>query len=206
MADDRYTGHGRGASAEPGHADELSADLSRRFFDRLRVFAARRLRDAAAAEDLAQEALRLTLEALRAGRIENPRALPAFLFQTARNACMHARRSKGREARALQRLPAAGAGGVSPLAEDPLVALVREERRRAARSALATLGESDRELLRLFYEEGLDAKEVSRRLGTTPEAVRVRKHRALSRFGQALGEEAPGGAETIGTDREQIHG
>src|SRR5262249_15834643 len=50
--------------------DELASELTAQFWDRLRFFAMRRLRDAALAEDVAQETLRRTLEALRGGRIE----------------------------------------------------------------------------------------------------------------------------------------
>jgi len=65
--------------------DAMAAELSLRFRDRLRFFAARRLRDKNLAEDVAQETLRRALEALRAGRVENLAALPSFLFETARH-------------------------------------------------------------------------------------------------------------------------
>src|SRR6516162_596478 len=67
-----------GRTGEPD-PDQQLADLALRFSERLTLFAARRLRDRNAAEDVAQEALRRTLEALRAGRIENELALPGFL-------------------------------------------------------------------------------------------------------------------------------
>src|SRR5438128_418031 len=63
--------------AEPAQAagssdpDAMAAELSLRFHDRLRFFAARRLRDKNLAEDVAQETLRRALEALRARRVDN---------------------------------------------------------------------------------------------------------------------------------------
>jgi RNA polymerase sigma-70 factor (ECF subfamily) len=184
-------------AASPGtpEPDALLADLAARFRERLRLFAARRVQDAAAAEDVAQEALRRTLEALRAGRIGDPERLPGFVFETARNICMHHGRGKGREARALARL-----GPEASPVEDPLQALVSEERRQAVRKALLALGPDDRDLLKLMYADGLDAAEAGRLLGISPEAVRVRKHRALRRLAEVLRAAGndPGAA---GTDR-----
>jgi RNA polymerase sigma-70 factor (ECF subfamily) len=169
------------ASVGTPEADGLAAELAERFRGRLRLFAARRIHDPAAAEDVAQEAMRRTLEALRDGRITDPARLPGFVFETARHICMHHGRGRGREARALARM---GPGGAS--AEDPLQALITRERQEAVRHALQRLGADDRDLLKLMYGEGLDAAEAGRRLEVSPEAVRVRKHRALRRLAGAL--------------------
>jgi RNA polymerase sigma-70 factor (ECF subfamily) len=162
-------------------ADGLASELAERFRERLRLFAARRVRDVAAAEDVAQEALRRTLEALRAGRIPDLERLPGFVFETARNICMHHGRGRGREARALARI-----GPEGPVPEDPLRALISRERREAVSRALQRLPPDDRALLAAMYVEGLDAAEAAARLGISREAVRVRKHRALRRLAEAL--------------------
>ncbi len=164
--------------------DDVVADLTARFWERLRLFAARRLRDAALAEDVAQETLRRALEALRQGRVENPEALPAFLFQTARHVCMQRARSMGREARAMQRMGAEDETSGDP---DPLVALISRERGEAVRAALSRLDDEDRDLLTMSYGLALDSDEIARRLGITAGAVRVRKHRALARLTAILG-------------------
>jgi RNA polymerase sigma-70 factor (ECF subfamily) len=186
LGNDRY-----GKTPEPGSGrneldpEALTAQLSDRFRDRLRFFAARRLRDRDAAEDVAQEVLRRTLEALRAGRIENLDALPAFLFQTARNVCMQWGRSEGRKDRAFHRFES------SQSEEDPgegaLSSLITEERREEVREAFAHLGPGDREVLRLSYVESLGADEIAARLNLTSGAVRVRRHRALNRLAEILG-------------------
>jgi len=167
-------------------ASRAAAELAFRFAERLRLFALRRLRDASAAEDVAQETLRRVTDALYARRIEHPEAIPAFVFQTARHVCLEHQRAAGRESRALLRL-GAGASEAS-LAPDALAQIIREERRVAVRQALAGLDESDRHLLRLAYYEQLDAPDIARRLGTTPGALRVRKHRALRRLAALLHE------------------
>jgi DNA-directed RNA polymerase specialized sigma24 family protein len=67
---------------------------------------------------------------------------------------------------------------------------------------MGRLDNNDRELLRLLFHEGLESAEVARRLDINRGALRVRKHRALSRLGTLLGESesrnAAGGAGTTG--------
>lgn len=174
---------------------DLEAQIAEDYWDRLRLFAMRRLGDAAAAEDVAQEAVRRVVEAVRAGRVENMAALPAFVFRTASNICLHHRRSAGREARAVTRL----VGESDAPSGDPeaLATLINAERCAAVRRALDRLAPGDRELLRLAYYERLDAARIAVVLGIAPPAVRVRKHRALQRLAEALGEFDGTDAETV---------
>lgn len=171
------------AHSQPA-AEALERNLAQQFWERLRVFGARRLGDAALAEDLAQEVLRRVTEALRAGRVENLDALPAFVFQTATHLCLHHYRSRGREERALARLAGMDPGTPGP---GPLDALVSEEARRVVRTALEELNPDDRDLLRRIYFDDEPSPETARRLQVTPGALRVRKHRALERLAELLG-------------------
>ncbi|MET7400523.1 sigma-70 family RNA polymerase sigma factor [Dactylosporangium sp. NPDC005572] len=57
--------------------------------------------------------------------------------------------------------------------------------------AFDALPEADRELLRLVAWEGLTTDELAVALDCTPNAVRIRLHRARQRFGAALGEPIP---------------
>jgi RNA polymerase sigma-70 factor (ECF subfamily) len=166
--------------------DELASELTAQFWDRLRFFAMRRLRDAALAEDVAQETLRRTLEALRGGRIEKMESLPSFLFETARYVCMNKTRSSGREAKAFQRVTAAGEEDSSTSA-DPLAELIADQRCEEVRRGLARLDEADRQVLVLSYDEALGAEEIGQRLGVTAGAIRVRRHRALARLAEIMG-------------------
>ena len=201
MSDERYPGSRaqpnppRAGAVLPEDADALAGDLAERFTLPLRLFALRRLRDVAAAEDTVQEALREVLKVLRAGRLANAEALPGFVFQTAKNLCMHHGRSAGRRDRAMLEFSRLS----RPDAEDPLLALVRDERRAEVRDALARLEKDDRDLLGLSFEDGLDAVEIGRRLGVASGTVRVRKHRALQRLGALLGEPASNETEGAGT-------
>ncbi len=159
------------------------ADLVSRFRERLRLFALRRLRDSAAAEDVAQETLRRVVEACRARRLENPSALPGFVFQTANHICLQRFRSSSREGRALLRL---GGEGPQNQDSDPLASLIGGERRAAVRKALGQLSTEDRDLLRMVYYEEMDSGTLAQRLGVTTGALRVRKHRVLARLAALL--------------------
>jgi RNA polymerase sigma-70 factor (ECF subfamily) len=169
-----------------GSADEIAVELTDRFWKRLCIFAARRLRDRFAAEDVAQETLRRVLEALREHRVEKLEALPAFIFQTARNVCMHYGRSARREEGALVRFRG-GMQAQSGDESDPLVALVGEARREQVRAALEQMPDDDRDLLRILYVDGLKSADIARRMGVDPGTLRVRKHRALKRLSEILG-------------------
>jgi RNA polymerase sigma-70 factor (ECF subfamily) len=182
--------HGPRYSADP--VEPVSdAELARQFWPRVRALAARRLGDAAAAEDVAQETIRRVMLALREGRVQNLAALPAFVLQTARNLCALRHRSAGREDRALHRF------GAEPraAAPDPLASLIAEERRTAVRRALERLTTTDRDLIRLVYYEGIEGADLARRLAVTPGALRARKHRALGRLAELLEAERPAGRE-----------
>jgi RNA polymerase sigma-70 factor (ECF subfamily) len=152
-------------------------DLALRFTQRLRFYAAKRLGDLAAAEDVAQETLRIVVEAVRANRIRNQDALPGFVFQTARNICFHWIRSTSREKSAFARLERQPHDETA--AADALTTLISAERARVVRAALKGLDADDQRLLSMFYYEDLNADEISAVIGITTAAVRVRKHRAL---------------------------
>jgi RNA polymerase sigma-70 factor, ECF subfamily len=172
-------------------------ELALRFTERLRFFAARRLNDAVAAEDVAQETLRLVLDAIRAGRVDNIEALPGFVFQTARNLCMHWVRSAVREKSAFARFERESVD----VSENPdaLANLISAERALAVKHAIDRLTTEDRRLLTMIYYDGLDSGEIAGRLGINASAVRVRKHRALQRLAAELGESAGNESATAGT-------
>ncbi len=190
MGEGRYGAPPPGA---PGPTTAAKPDIAEleQFRESLRLFAARRLGDPAEAEDVVQEVLRRALEALRAGRVQNPAVLPAFLFQTARYVCMHRGRSAGRERRALQRFGSPQGGG----AESPLTALISAERRSSVRQALGQLDSDERRLLEMTYRDELDSEEIGRQLGLTAGAVRVRRHRAIRRLAELLGVTKPADRE-----------
>jgi RNA polymerase sigma-70 factor (ECF subfamily) len=77
-----------------------------------------------------------------------------------------------------QRLVSSGTGPVS--------GLVRQELRQRVQSALARLGERDREVLVLRYLEGMTTREVAATLGVSEGAVKMRQLRALDELRRLL--------------------
>jgi RNA polymerase sigma-70 factor (ECF subfamily) len=181
----RYTADDTDTLDLEADPERLTTELTDRYWERLRLFAARRTRDVALAEDVAQETIQRTLEALRAGRVRSRKALPAFLFQTARHICMHRSRSAGRESRALEAF--AEDGSEPSTGRDVLAELITSERVDQVRSALRSLPSSEEDLLRACFGDAEDTEAIARRLRTTPGALRVRKHRALRRLAGILG-------------------
>jgi RNA polymerase sigma-70 factor (ECF subfamily) len=176
--------------------ERLAEELTNRFWERIRLFAARRVRDVALAEDVAQEAIQTTLQALQQGRIRDRKALPAFLFQTAKHICLHRARSAGRESRAMV---AFAVGLEEATSGDALADLITFESLEKVRAALDGLPAADRDLLRAAFVESEDTDSIARRLGTTAATLRVRKHRALQKLAVILGRRgrnAPAGAGT----------
>lgn len=160
--------------------------LSERYRDRLRVLAARRLGDGTLAEDVAQETLTRVIEALSEGRVLNENALPAFVFQTARHVCQQWLRKRVRHRRAVLRYTREPRDASD---QGALWRLVTAERRAEVHRTLERLSDSDRELLRLLFVDALDGPAAAARLGISPGALRVRKHRALRRLESLLGDE-----------------
>lgn len=191
-------------SASVGTTTDLLDEgvLVERYWERVRMFAGRRLRTASEAEDVAQETIRRVLEAVRRGRLRTPEALPAFVFETARNICRQRHRSDAREGRAFDRMRLWLAHAEPP--PDPLADLLSEKRRNAVQGALARLADDDRELLRMSYHQAVDTEEVARRLGVTTGAVRVRRFRALHRLRAILEDAAAPVVEEIVTQGQVI--
>jgi RNA polymerase sigma-70 factor (ECF subfamily) len=68
------------------------AELFRRMAPRIRLYGLRHLRDGHASEDLTQQVLITTLEALRAGRLREPEKLASFVLGTCRMTVLDLRR------------------------------------------------------------------------------------------------------------------
>ncbi len=66
---------------------------------------------------------------------------------------------------------------------------IRSEERRALLSAIAELGEPDREIIVRRYYFGESTKAVAKRLGMKPSAVDTRAHRAVQKLKKKLGGE-----------------
>jgi RNA polymerase sigma-70 factor (ECF subfamily) len=162
----------RVAGAGPDAAS-AEAELCRRLGPRARLYGLRHLRDPAAADDLAQEVLVLTLERLRAGRVRQPERLSSFVFGACRLVVRNLRRGRRRRDDLLDRFAA-----VFPRQAE-LDGLLLDRGR--LRLCLARLSERERSILALTFYAEQPSAEIAQQLGLSPENVRTVRHRAFVR-------------------------
>lgn len=162
------------AAAPPGGARDAEAQLYQRLAPRVRLYGLRHLRSAAAAADLTQQVLLLTLESLRAGRLREPDRLGSFVLGTCRMVVRDLRRSDQRRHRLLEQfqmdVPVAEASGAVDVDIERLA------------NCLRRLSERDRSVLVLTFYAERSTAEVATELGLSPANVRVIRHRALGRL------------------------
>jgi RNA polymerase sigma-70 factor (ECF subfamily) len=154
------------------------AELVRRLAPRVRLYGLRHLRDASAADDLVQEALLLTLERLRAGRVREPERLASFVFGACRLLVRNLRRGRKRRDDLLLRF---SGEFERQAAFDP--PRLEEDR---LRDCLSRLAERERSVLVLTFYAEAPAGEIAGRLGLTADNVRTVRHRALGRLRQCV--------------------
>ena len=85
-----------------GDDREAEAELFRRMAPRIRLYGLRHLRDEHASDDLTQQVLITTLEALRAGRLREPEKLASFVLGTCRMTVLNLRRGAVRKEHLLE--------------------------------------------------------------------------------------------------------
>jgi RNA polymerase sigma-70 factor (ECF subfamily) len=162
------------AGGARGTTDAEEAELYRRFAPRVRLYGRRHLRSEAAADDLAQEVLLLTIERLHAGEVRRPEEIASFILGSSRMMARAERRiSRRREALAAQFIDAAAAIAPSSVAalDAPRVA-----------SCLRALAERERLVVLLTFYADREAPRIAEDLGVSPGAVRVIRHRAMARL------------------------
>ncbi|GAA2790781.1 RNA polymerase sigma factor [Crossiella cryophila] len=167
-----------------GHDREALAELYRRHVRALLGYAGRRLGNPTDAADLVAAVF---LEVIRtAGRYDPARGTPrAWLFGIAATLIAAHGRSRGREARALQRVY--GRRELSP--EDHGELAGRIDAARSAellQHAVDALSPAERELFLLVAMDGLSAAEAGSVLGIAPAAARMRLARARRKLRAAL--------------------
>lgn len=150
------------------------SELYRRLAPRVRLYGLRHLRDAAAADDLVQDALLMSFSALREGRVHEPERFLSFVLGCCRRIVADLRRGTERRQRLLERYgrelePAAPS-------EPPPVDLDRLAR------CLGGLPERDRSVVVMSFYAEAGSERIGAELGLNPGNVRVVRHRALARL------------------------
>jgi RNA polymerase sigma-70 factor, ECF subfamily len=166
----------RSVAAGGTAARDAETALCREFAPRIRLYGLRHLRDEDRAADLVQVVLMATIEALRAGRVEEPEHLDRFVLGTCRNT-VH--RLRDGDARTVTR-PAdeIDLGIVMPDTERvDVVAMFR---------CIAALDSKPRTVLYLTFQDEESSEEIATKLGTTTANVRVLRHRAVAQVRACL--------------------
>lgn len=148
----------------------------------LRAMALRALGDPDVADEVAQETLARTVEALREGRVWEGASLGTFARGIARHVIADVFRRRDR-IRGLDALPEAAE---RPPSSDALSLLISAQERERLLQALRQLSAGDREILQLSYFEGLTPADIAERLDEPPVRIRKRKSRALDRLRRAF--------------------
>lgn len=161
------------------HDGEAESEFCRRMAPRIRLYGLRHLRDACAAEDLTQQVLITTLEALRAGRLRDPDKVASFVLGTCRMTVLDLRRGTRRREQLLERygrdLLPQPERCPPPLDRDRLMQCLQGLRERERTVVVMT-----------FYQEQAGA-DVASLLGVSEANVRVIRHRAIHQLRQCMG-------------------
>ena len=171
------------AGAAPDSAAE--AELYRRLAPRVRLYGLRHLRDRAAAADLVQQVLLMTLERLRAGEVREPERIASFVLGACRMTVMEMRRGQRRREEILQKWVPAYAGttdeaGEAGTTDEPSDIVALDPDRLAG--CLEALSERERSVVVMSFFADKAADEVGAELALSAGNVRVIRHRAIGRL------------------------
>jgi RNA polymerase sigma-70 factor (ECF subfamily) len=158
---------------------EAEAELFRRMAPRIRLYGLRHLRDAEASEDLTQQVLITTIEALRAGNLKEPEKLVSFVLGTCRMTVLNLVRGAHIKERLLALFGADLLAPVQPstprLDYDHLARCVQDLKERERTVVVMT-----------FYDEQTGS-DVASFLGVSEANVRVIRHRAIHHLRECMG-------------------
>lgn len=158
------------------------AELVDRYLPMLRGLCASYVTDAAAQQDLVQEAFVYAYEKL--GRLRNPERFAPWLARIGRSRCIDWLRQQRRQERFHER-----AHEIAPAAEDGSSEVMERELREWVRSRIDRLPDKTREAMFLCYIEGRSTVEASRFLGVRETALRKRLEYGRKLVGDALCED-----------------
>jgi RNA polymerase sigma-70 factor (ECF subfamily) len=155
-----------------GHR-EAEAEMCRRMVPRIRLYGLRHLRSAAAADDLVQQVLLKTIEALRAGRLRESDKLAQFVLGTCRMSVLDLRRSARRHKHLLEEF-----GWTLVPDQPPMPSLDGAQLARCVRA----LKERERSVVVMTFYDEQTAAETAHFLGISEANVRVIRHRAVQQL------------------------
>jgi len=176
-------------AGRPGRDAAAEGELCRRFAPRIRLYGLKHLRDEERARDLVQSVLLVVLEAVRAGRVDEPEHIDRFVLGASRNLALQARRADGRARPTDTAQLDAHIGLAAVLPETDAVDVGAMQR------CLQRLDVRARTVLHLAFTRDKPAAEIARALETTAGNVRVLRHRAVAQLRRCL--DGDGGKEEV---------
>lgn len=161
-------------TAAPRRDPAAESELCRRFGPRIRLYGLRHLRSEAAAADLTQDVLLMTLQKLRSGAVREPERLASFILGTCRQVVIDGRRSGTRREKLLGMFPEV----MTSFVEDDTDTLDTKR----LQECLDRLSERERAVLMMTFYDDRPADAVGLELGLSAGNVRVIRHRAIERL------------------------
>ena len=170
----------RVVGADGGGGDRAAeAELCRRFAPRVRLYGLKHLRDEERARELVQAVLVAMIEAVRAGRVEDPERFDRFVLGMCRNLTGRMRYVEGR----------AQPMDIDRLVELDVRSVVPAEREldvEALLHCMQALEIRARTVLHLTFYREQSADEIASVLETSAGNVRVLRHRAVAQLRDCL--------------------
>jgi RNA polymerase sigma-70 factor (ECF subfamily) len=158
---------------------EAEAELFLRMAPRIRLYGLRHLRDEHASDDLTQQVLITTIEALRAGRLREPEKLASFVLGTCRMTVLNLRRGAERKQRLLEQY-----GAELPVAAPPAMPHLDHDH---LERCVGNLKERERTVVVMSFYDEETGSDVAGFLGISEANVRVIRHRAIRQLRECMG-------------------
>jgi len=159
---------------------EAERELCRRLAPAIRAFARRRLHGRAAVEDFAHDVLLTFVEALRAGRIEDPRRAAAFALGICRNLARERARTGDRRRELMERFGEPGMEPTAPPWDPVLLDPARLE------DCLSMLTSRARTVIRRTFHDERTDEQIAAELAIAATNVRVIRHRSIAALRECL--------------------
>ena len=160
-----------------GHR-EAEAEMCRRMAPRIRLYGLRQLRSATAADDLVQQVLLKTIEALRAGRLRASEKLAPYVLGTCRMTVLDLRRNAQRQQQLLEEF-----GQILVPDQPPMPSVDDNQLARCVQA----LNERERSIVVMTFYDEQTAAQAAGFLDISEANVRVIRHRAIKQLRRCMG-------------------
>ena len=171
------------AARTPDASEAAESELYRRFAPRVRLYGLRHLRDEAAAWDLMQQVMLLTIEKLRRGDVRDPDQIASFVLGTSRTMAISVRRKEVRRERLREvfwHQDIVRSEDVPPYRTYYDIYIERLEH------CLTQLTDRERSVMYLTFYAESGAAAVAAEVGVSEGNVRVIRHRAVAKLRECV--------------------